>query len=246
MAGWNYRICWALTAIWTAVSVSDSAYAQILPPHPDAPGGGNPIQGLGRSDDPYPARYKDFVQPPDKSANPDGELESSQGTESSEAEKSGEKPTEAAPSAGELERVLGAGEPHAGETPPPAQARIPNPKDLEKLREALEKHASQRGGEPHLVPPPPPLTGPQATSTTPERTALAMIKVGHFQQAETKLRELVLNEPNNMHARYLLAITLVHSRKFQEAKSEYAHVVQNSKNPNLVQLAQAGLEKLAK
>ncbi|MBX9666206.1 MAG: hypothetical protein K2X93_01250 [Candidatus Obscuribacterales bacterium] len=224
--------------------MSDSASAQILPPHPDAPGGGNPIQGLGRNDDPYPARYKDFVQPPDKSANPEGETDSSHSTESSEAEKSGEKPTEAAPGAGELERVLGAGEPQPGETPP-GQARIPSPKELEKLREALEKHASHRS-QPQLVPPPPPITSPQATSTTPERTALAMIKVGHFQQAETKLRELVLNEPNNMHARYLLAITLVHSRKFQEARSEYAQVVQNSKNPNLVQLAQAGLEKLGK
>jgi hypothetical protein len=40
-----------------------SACAQaILPPAPDAIGGGNPFQGLGRSDDPSPARYQDFAK----------------------------------------------------------------------------------------------------------------------------------------------------------------------------------------
>ncbi len=233
-------------SIWAVVSVSEAASAQgILPPHPDAPGGGNPIQGLGRSDDPYPARYKDFVQPPEKSSgSQEGESES-QSTESSDAEKSGEKPIGEAPTAADLDKALGekSGEPSGSEPPhEKGQPRLPTAKDLEKLREVLEKQS--RGGQTHLVPPPPPIAGPQATSSTPERTALALIKVGHFTEAETKLRELVLNEPNNMHARYLLAVTLVHSRKFQEAKSEYAHVVQNSRNPNLVQLAQAGIDKL--
>ena len=33
----------------------------ILPPAPDAKGGGNPLQGLGRKDDPSPPRYDDFL-----------------------------------------------------------------------------------------------------------------------------------------------------------------------------------------
>jgi len=40
---------------------SDVSAQSILPPHPEAKGGGNPLQGLGRKDDPYPARYDDFL-----------------------------------------------------------------------------------------------------------------------------------------------------------------------------------------
>ncbi|MBX9939050.1 MAG: hypothetical protein K2Y32_07330 [Candidatus Obscuribacterales bacterium] len=33
----------------------------IIPAHPDAPGGGNPFQGLGRPDDPAPSRIQDYL-----------------------------------------------------------------------------------------------------------------------------------------------------------------------------------------
>ena len=35
---------------------------QIIPPHPDAIGGGNPFQGLGRPDDPGKSRVEDFLE----------------------------------------------------------------------------------------------------------------------------------------------------------------------------------------
>lgn len=47
------------------------AVAQILPADPNAAGGGNPLEGLGRTDDPNPARTPDASMPaPDGSSNP--------------------------------------------------------------------------------------------------------------------------------------------------------------------------------
>lgn len=49
-------------ALLVSFVICQPATAQsILPPASDAIGGGNPLQGLGRSDDPSPSRYQDFA-----------------------------------------------------------------------------------------------------------------------------------------------------------------------------------------
>lgn len=51
-------------------STSSSSDAKIIPPAPDAIGGGNPLQGLGRSDESAPSRRSQFETDPAGSSNP--------------------------------------------------------------------------------------------------------------------------------------------------------------------------------
>ena len=57
------RLSYALSvALVLSIMSGFAAIAQsILPPAPDAKGGGNPLQGLGRKDDPSPPRYDDYL-----------------------------------------------------------------------------------------------------------------------------------------------------------------------------------------
>lgn len=54
----------ALTWFTLAASfggITAASGQDIIPAHPDAPGGGNPFQGLGRPDDPAPSRIQDYL-----------------------------------------------------------------------------------------------------------------------------------------------------------------------------------------
>ena len=54
----------ALTWLLLAASfggITAASGQDIIPAHPDAPGGGNPFQGLGRPDDPAPSRVQDYL-----------------------------------------------------------------------------------------------------------------------------------------------------------------------------------------
>jgi len=58
-------------------SASRMAFAQsIIPPADDAVGGGNPLQGLGRPDDPGPSRVEDYLNSLKSSILENGDSES--------------------------------------------------------------------------------------------------------------------------------------------------------------------------
>ena len=128
----------------------------------------------------------------------------------------------------------------------------------ERIRQALEgrgrtakttKSESSARAE-HLPPPelkmvPAPPPGPvEPAGPTPERHALALMKVGNYHQAERQLRDLVSTDPSNLHARYLFAVSLVYNKKYDEAKNNYGIIIRKSQDQRLVEMAESGLAKL--
>ncbi len=61
----GFAVAVAVAANFLSISLilcQTAAAQSILPPAPGAIGGGNPLQGLGRADDPSPSRYQDFAK----------------------------------------------------------------------------------------------------------------------------------------------------------------------------------------
>lgn len=136
---------------------------------------------------------------------------------------------------------------------PNMQLKSPRAQEAtDKIRAAIGKQTSKRNETlaPHngLVPAPPPVmpfsTHQRHDSNTPERQALQMIHKGEYGAAEDQLRTVVSNDPTNLHARYLLAVALVHRKNYAEAKTQYNLIIQKSQDTKLIDLATAGLEKI--
>lgn len=136
---------------------------------------------------------------------------------------------------------------------PNMQLKSPRAQEAtDKIRAAIGKQTSKRNETlaPHngLVPAPPPVmpfsTHQRHVSNTPERQALQMIHKGEYGAAEDQLRTVVSNDPTNLHARYLLAVALVHRKNYAEAKIQYNLIIQKSQDTKLIDLATAGLEKI--
>lgn len=292
----------------------------ILPAHPDSKGGGNPLQGLGRPDDPYPSRYADFApkneaaedipttatdQAADETgfssqssqlnsgllpiestadsipADPDAILESEPQASETESgahagpnskrsgsdlstDETGFEHDTAGGTTGEARepRRNSVADSNLNENKNDSQdksaehsARFQTPRSqaIERIKKEIadrQQHAvkphQDRHAEQHLVPPPPPVATivPQQKVVTPERQALLLINSGSYAQAEQQLKQLVAGNADNFSARYLLAVALVFRRKYDEAKSNYRHVIENSSDKKLVELAEAGLSKL--
>ena len=102
-------------------------------------------------------------------------------------------------------------------------------------------------GETPILPQPAPasLPPPSSNKDTPERKALSAINGGQFARAEKELNALLESAPNNLPARYLLAVALVHQRKYEEARVQYRYIQENSTDPKLSDMAREGLNKLA-
>lgn len=130
------------------------------------------------------------------------------------------------------------------------------PKDLheltDRLRQAMEKSAHSKPAKETvekktvLVPPPPPTVPSSGTAIvdTPSRRALVLLRQGNLAEAETRFRDIVGETPDDLHSQYLLAVTLVLRKKYDEARTTYKYVLNHSKNPKLIELAETGLKKL--
>lgn len=105
---------------------------------------------------------------------------------------------------------------------------------------------SSRHPKQELIPPPPPFAVPivSKSNDTPERKALDLITNKKYATAESKLQDLISKNPDNCHARYLLAVALVWQRKYDDAKKEYSYVIEHSTDEKLIDLATQGLHKL--
>lgn len=125
----------------------------------------------------------------------------------------------------------------------------------DQVRAALAAHAANqaKAGQHHnrnqLVPPPPPTSMASHShnnAATPERLALQMIHKGDYGGAEDQLREVVSSNPHNLHARYLLAVALVYRKNYDEARTQYNHVIEKAQDERLVELATEGLRKITR
>jgi len=76
------------------------------------------------------------------------------------------------------------------------------------------------------------------------RDGMEYYKIGNYEKSEKFFRKVLLLDSNNNSARYMLAVSLVQRKKYNEAKQLYKSIVINSENDRLVNLSQAGLRNL--
>ena len=297
-----------------SISSSLIVAQSILPPAPDAVGGGNPFQGLGRTDDPSPSRIPDSSSSQSPSSTADdqsissGEREakgwnSEEETSSTNAENSKTDSTEVTGTPKEAnaekskkdEKNPGAEEVSSSESKKgERESSLPTKdkqeesekkvdsdtsgdKDLEKALSAVSKQNGPEGGksllkalenyraqkaakktakpapnpQSGLVPPPPPEAVPDDSySKVEERPSpllkpLALLRSQQYAAAETNLKSHLTSYPDDMQAHYLLGVTLVLSRNYEEARAQYEMVIDKSTDQSLVDKARQGLDKLS-
>lgn len=210
-------------------SASRMAFAQsIIPPADDAVGGGNPLQGLGRPDDPGPSRVEDYLNSL-KSSILNGDSES--------------KPLEL-PSDQQSGETAG-----LGNTTDSALPKTDNGQksDALPLIPGDDDQPDNRSGS-NLLPPPPPTEAPVERTAerpdTPHRRALTMIQKRNYPEAVALLNREKELAPADLKLRYLLAVAYVLQGKESLASAEYRYIITNSTNERLKELARAGLAKL--
>jgi hypothetical protein len=206
---------------------------RIIPPAPDAIGGGNPFQGLGRSDESAPSRRSQFESSSDSSGSsllPGSAGSSSSGFPSSS---SGFPPGS----------IPGSVNPNvAPDLPPPPST---DPIDLQREKEEKEKEldaqkkaeekARQNAARPA-----------SAAADTPLKKALLQLQLRNYDKSLTLLDEIITTNPKNAEAHYLKAVIFVLTRKYDAAANEYRLVLKNDPSPTLSQKARTGLTKLAR
>lgn len=208
----------------------------ILPPRPDAIDGGNPLEGLGRPDDPNPSRVGDFPElnttqpasaadaaPPDPNLSPN---------------------PNSAPAAG------------IGDTPGAAEA-------LQKAQQLAKEEgtAGTAGAADPDVAQKPGLLDPETTNRpaaskneasfftvvpdSPIRTTLVDIREGRYEAALKQLKTMYERNPSAIELQYLMAVSSVMLRRNPEAIEHYRRVLDDRLAPlRLKQLAQKGLDKI--
>ena len=76
------------------------------------------------------------------------------------------------------------------------------------------------------------------------KQGLNFYNTGNYEKAEKIFKQIILNEPNNYTAKYMLAITLVNRKEYNKAKQLYKNIIINSNNKKLISLSHSGLENL--
>jgi clan AA aspartic protease (TIGR02281 family) len=69
-------------------------------------------------------------------------------------------------------------------------------------------------------------------------------KVGNYTKAESIFRNLIIQDPQDYSAVYMLAATLVNKKKYGEAQAYYRKIIENSNDERLVNLCVQGLHNL--
>jgi len=222
----------------------------IIPPHPDAIDGGNPFQGLGRPDDTGPSRWQQYIKPdgtsvsnatdqttPSAVAAPTGDQTGSVAPSSENKpidtvpKLNSESPSELTNEAG-LTKENSPKESLAKEGLP--KEELPKENSKESVLEKKEEAKKEEGLQPAKI-----------EKDSPTRRALHALQTGHYEEALTKLRVLSAQNANDAQVHYLLAVTNVMLRRFQEASTQYKLAVKLAgPGSNLAELAQEGLRKL--
>lgn len=70
---------------------------------------------------------------------------------------------------------------------------------------------------------------------------ISLYKLGNYYKAEKVFRENIAQDPNNFTAQYMLAVTLVNLKQYNEAKMVYKNIIKYSPSQKLVSLSKTGL-----
>lgn len=192
--------------------------AKIIPPAPDAIGGGNPFQGLGRSDEPAPSRRSQFESDPSGSSNsPSGSSN---------------------PPAGSVNPNVPPDLPPAPTTDPIELQREKEEKEkeLEAQKKAEEKEREKENHSKSSI----------VAADTPLKKAMLEMHLRNYDQSLSQLNEIIATTPKSAEAHYLKAVIYVLTRKYEAAATEYHLVLKNDPSPTLSRKARAGLVKLAR
>ncbi|MBI1269577.1 hypothetical protein GC174_04005 [bacterium] len=201
----------------------------IIPPADDAVGGGNPLQGLGRPDDPGPSRVEDYLN----------SLKST----ILDTEDGGAKPIDA-----QSDQQSGA----ASDTNNTTDSALPTTEGEQKPDTLppipADDDQTKKYAESNLLPPPPPTESTTERTAekadTPHRRALTMIQKRNYQEAVVLLNREKDLAPGDLKLRYLLAVAYVLQGKESLASTEYRYIITNSRDERLKELARTGLAKL--
>lgn len=239
----------ALAALILLVVTPVSTTAQdIIPPHKDAIGGGNPLQGLGRPDDPEPSRVEEYLEslksadtnpeasPPQTDSTASDTTDKEQGSASGKIQEG----KDAALDSNTESATEGSKKATEVETSEEKNENSGNSKTVETTEP--EKKDNERSP---LVAPPINLTPPQQLdSNTPHRKALALIQNKSYGEARSLLEKEKRDYPGDTRLRYLLAVVYVLTNEVESAKTEYRFVIEKTADQKLKELAKMGLKKL--
>lgn len=239
----------ALSALILLVLTTASTTAQdIIPPHKDAIGGGNPLQGLGRPDDPEPSRVEEYLESL-KSAdtNQDASPPQTDGTASDTTDK------EQGAASGKIQEGKDAAPDNNPESNSKGSKKATEIKASEEKSEDSGNSKTTETTEPEgkdnerspLVAPPFNLSSPQQLdSNTPHRKALVLIQNKSYGEARSLLEKEKSDYPGDTRLRYLLAVVYVLTNEVERAKAEYRFVIEKTADQKLKELANMGLKKL--
>ncbi|MDP3509500.1 MAG: tetratricopeptide repeat protein [Candidatus Melainabacteria bacterium] len=226
------------------VLTTHPAQAQsILPPRPDAIGGGNPFEGLGRPDDPNSSRMGDFPElntsasssapgsadaaPQDPNTNP---------TNTSDGIGDTPGAAEALLKAQQLAKEEGnAGTAGTADTTNTADPNADPQKPGLLGRDSTDKSAANRNEASFFT----------VVADSPIRTTLVDIREGRYEAALNQLKTMYERNPAAIELQYLMAVSAVMLRRNPEAIEHYRRVLDDRLAPlRLKQLAQKGLDKI--
>lgn len=223
----------------------------ILPARPDAIGGGNPFEGLGRSDDPNPSRAGDFPELNTSASTSASADAAPQDPNSSPNQKTdGPSPAADSPESKADGPADGTGN-NMGDTPGAAEA----------LLKAQQLAKEEGTADPTADPQKPGLLDPDSTNKpaankneasfftvvadSPIRTTLVDIREGRYEAALSQLKTMYERNPAAIELQYLMAVSSVMLHRNSEAIVHYRRVLDDRLAPlRLKQLAQKGLDKI--
>ncbi|MBK9145919.1 MAG: hypothetical protein IPM23_25895 [Candidatus Melainabacteria bacterium] len=233
----SLRIIYSLVTVTVAGIPTPASAQSILPPAPDAIGGGNPLQGLGRPDDPGPSRMDQFKPPGTIDTSGEGS-DTASNTTSSTA--SGTTPGEA-PNTVQIQGNQNQGQQNQAAGAPNAESPGSLPPEPDASARFPGQIPGQIPGQPDQLQ----QAQPPGRPDTPLGRALSLIDRKKFATAAESLQEIIRKEPDNPVAHYLMAVTQVYLRNNEEARIQYRWVIEHSPDEKIKELARRGLAKLS-
>ena len=238
-----------------------SAPAQsILPARPDAIGGGNPLEGLGRADDPNPSRASDFpdlnTTTPTPTPDANAPSDSLSFPANTRNDPPGPPPDSSSNDAPALDPNLTQQTGALGQTPGAQEALKkaqdlardeagPLPREADPREQKPEKGMFEQIDEERAARSASEMSFFKVAPDTPIKSALVDIREGRYEQALYNLKNLYAKNPTAIEMEYLMGVSAVMLRRNSEAEQHYQTVLNDKLAPlRLKQLAQKGLDKL--
>lgn len=235
------KCCFVLgTTVLTLSFTGHKALAdKIIPAHPDAVGGGNPLQGLGRPDDPLPSRVEEHLKSLKKKLVPDSTT-----TDKPDIAKQSKShpPEESAIKSNTNSKGLKLLKKKGLEGSSPEKDDLVNVLKSNPGYHA-ETDTSSAQNQRAFVPA---VLNSTNEQNSPHRKALRLIQSRKYAQAQTILEDLKLENPGDLKARYLLAIIHVLQGQNKQAQNEYQYIINHTSDLELKRKAETGLKNISK